>query len=364
MGKIQIFSCEKHFQEAIDAAVLRLKNGKPVALPTETVYGLAGSCENSNAIESIFFLKKRPLSDPLIVHVFDKSWACDFFDWNKDQKACFMSLAGTFWPGPLTFVMEARAGVSEVIRAGSPTVALRSPASAFFREVLQRFGRGLAAPSANMFGHISPTTARDVAEEFAGEDLAVFDGGACQVGIESTVLRIFRDGSLQVLRPGCITPAEIEECLERVGSKAVWRKKTSGSIVAAGASPGQELTHYAPRSPTFSLVEGTPRDEAEGRSLEKTVLIDFASRHQKLRTTLLGYIDPAPLGSLRCFTQELFGSLRKAEKTKGVQSILVYFPKDLKGQWSDALRDRIRRSSSGRQAQLAESEAFFIPVQV
>lgn len=223
---------------AIDRAASALAGGELVAFPTETVYGLGASAEDGRAVASIYALKGRPADHPLIVHVLDAEQAKHFSDSLGDAAA---RLIDAFWPGPLTVVVARRPGVADVAAGGQPTIGLRCPTHPAARELLaaalKRGVSGIAAPSANRFGRISPTQARHVVDEF-GEELLVIDGGACEVGIESTIVDCSRDVPA-LLRPGQIPRERIEAVLGR-------------PLAAAGGdsprAPGTLESHYAPRA--------------------------------------------------------------------------------------------------------------------
>lgn len=213
-----------------------LAAGRCVALPTETVYGLAADATNGLAVARVFEMKGRPRFNPLIAHVADIEMARAHGAFDKVAEL----LAASFWPGPLTIVTRKRAdsAIHDLVTAGLDTVALRMP-KGIAHDVITAFGRPLAAPSANRSGRVSPTTAAHVAEEFADTDLLILDGGPCEVGIESTIVRV-DDGRLTVLRPGLVTA----EALAEVSGTAV-------SAAAAGSpvqAPGMLASHYAPRA--------------------------------------------------------------------------------------------------------------------
>lgn len=233
----------------VDKAATLWKAGEVVAIPTETVYGLAADATNGAAVARIYALKSRPQFNPLIVHVADAAMAQRYVQWNDKAQA----LADAFWPGPLTLVLKRRSdcSISELVSAGGDTLAVRVPAHPATHQLLQAFGGGLAAPSANRSGRVSPTTAQHVRDEF-GDAVMVVDGGACDVGIESTVVDLSGDKPA-LLRPGSITRAMLEKT---IGTLA--EAKKGGALL----SPGQMESHYAPSIAVRLNASSVTADEA------------------------------------------------------------------------------------------------------
>ncbi len=225
------------FSAAVRAAVGELEKGAAVALPTETVYGLAADAFKVDAVLKIFSAKDRPRFDPLIVHLPDSSWL-DRVTSAAGAGPLLDELVRRFWPGPLTLILPRQEVVPDVVTAGLETVAVRVSAHPLFSAVLQAFGSPLAAPSANRFGRISPTTAEHVRQELEGRIPLILDGGATTHGVESTIV-VLRNGGIEILRHGPITAEQLRELGEV-------------RIVAGGAqpeAPGQLRSHYAPRTP-------------------------------------------------------------------------------------------------------------------
>ena len=214
---------------AIAEAAALIKAGGVVAVPTETVYGLAGDATNGTSVAAIYAAKGRPSFNPLIVHVADLAAAERIAVFCEAARA----LAAAHWPGPLTLVLPMRAdsGIASLVTAGLPTIAIRVPAHPAMQALLKSCGRPLAAPSANASGSISPTRAAHVASSLNGRIPMIIDAGACAVGLESTIIAVGEDGALRLLRPG---PIDLGLSLER-----------GGSIEA----PGQLASHYAPSKP-------------------------------------------------------------------------------------------------------------------
>lgn len=235
----------------LEGALARLRAGEAVAIPTETVYGLAADARDEAALRRIFTLKGRPLTNPLIVHLPDVSAVTD---WAAEVPDAVRALLDACWPGPLTVVLPARPSVSRLVTAGGDHVALRVPAHPLARELLRRFGSALCAPSANRSGYVSPTCAAHVLADYAGVDLAVLDGGDCPAGIESTIVRPVGD-TLEILRPGSIAPETLRAC---------W----PGPVVAVQrtevAVPGSAPRHYAPRTPVAEVSRDALREAGAG----------------------------------------------------------------------------------------------------
>jgi L-threonylcarbamoyladenylate synthase len=221
-----------------DTAVELLSKGEVVALPTETVYGLAADALNPIAVARIFEAKGRPRFDPLIVHLPDRDWLEKVVDLPEQDRQLILELAKKFWPGPFTMVLPKREIVPDIVTAGLDTVAVRISAHPVFDEVVASFGKPLAAPSANRFGRISPTTAQHVLHELEGHVPLIIDAGPTTHGIESTIV-VVRDGKIDILRRGPVTKEQLLAFgqIEVVAS----REKT--------VAPGQLPSHYAPTTP-------------------------------------------------------------------------------------------------------------------
>jgi L-threonylcarbamoyladenylate synthase len=232
---------------AITVAAQLLHAGQIVAIPTETVYGLAADAHNAEAVARIYAAKGRPDFNPLIVHVSDKAAAKMLATFNDVAE----QLADAFWPGPLTLVLPLRpdAPIARAVTAGLPTIAIRCPAHPVMQALLAKAGLSLAAPSANRSGSISPTRAGHVLAGLGGAVPMILDGGACAAGLESTIVAV-RDDGWQILRPGPVTSVEIENI---IGSAPL--HSTNGSIEA----PGQMASHYAPSKPVrLNVVAAEP----------------------------------------------------------------------------------------------------------
>jgi L-threonylcarbamoyladenylate synthase len=224
--------------KAVASAVKLLRAGTPVALPTETVYGLASDALKGEAVARIFEVKKRPRFDPLIVHLPGRGWLERVARVDNDSRGLIEKLITQFWPGPFTIVLPRRKIIPDIVTAGLDTIAVRISAHPLFAEIIRAFDSPLAAPSANRFGRISPTSARHVLDELDGRIPLIVDGGRTVHGIESTIVAV-RNGRMELLRRGPITAEQLEAFGEVVLAKAVGRPE----------APGQLPSHYAPSTP-------------------------------------------------------------------------------------------------------------------
>ena len=266
-----------------NSAVELLRQGEAVALPTETVYGLAADALNPIAVAKIFEAKGRPRFDPLIIHLPDPGWLEKVADPLKQHRQLVSSLAEKFWPGPFTMVLPKRDIIPEIVTAGLETVAVRISAHPIFSEIVSAFGKPLSAPSANRFGRISPTTAKHVLDELNGHIPLIIDAGPTTHGIESTIVAV-HDSKIDILRRGPITSEQLSKFGE-VGIATV-REKIS--------VPGQLPSHYAPKTPLRildNLKSFTPMTNERCALLawtpikndERFVAIRNLSRQQDLR---------------------------------------------------------------------------------
>ena len=227
---------------AKERAVELLRKGEVVALPTETVYGLAADALNPIAVAKIFEAKERPRFDPLIVHLPDKQWLERVAKIDNRSRAQTKELIAQFWPGPLTLVLDRQPIVPEIVTAGLDTVAVRMSSNPVFTEIISAFGKPLAAPSANRFGRISPTIAQHVFDELSGRIPLIIDAGPTTHGIESTIIAVHED-KIRILRRGPIT----EEELRGIGLQPMSDRQDADATVVC--APGQLPKHYAPKTP-------------------------------------------------------------------------------------------------------------------
>jgi L-threonylcarbamoyladenylate synthase len=221
------------------AAIELLRQGDVVALPTETVYGLAADALNPIAVAKIFEAKDRPRFDPLIIHLPNRSWLEKIADLTGQDRKLILKLTDEFWPGPFTIVLAKREIVPEIVTAGLDTVAIRISAHPVFSAIVRELDQPLAAPSANRFGRVSPTTAQHVLDELEGRIPLIIDAGPTQHGIESTIVAI-RSSKIEILRRGPVTPERLLEFAE-INIAPLPERKIS--------APGQLPSHYAPKTP-------------------------------------------------------------------------------------------------------------------
>ena len=315
----------------IEQAALILRQGGTVALPTETVYGLGVDAGNLQAIKRLYQIKGRPISHPVIVHLGEigqlKTWASDI-------SPVAWQLAEAFWPGPLTLILKRSSLVPNEITGGQDTVGIRIPNHPAALAILEAFGSGIVAPSANRFGSLSPTTAQDVQQELGTEIDLVVDGGACPVGVESTIIDVSTDHS-QILRPGMITPEIIHDML-------------GISIPIAPLSsvkaPGTLISHYAPHTPltivpTELLLDQVSKLKAHGKQIS---VLAYSAELQALssdKTIAWHWIAGVP----EAFSSALYKTLRQCDQDQADVILVEAIPQE--GLWAAAF-DRLKRASA------------------
>lgn len=330
----------------IASAAASLRAGDLVAFPTETVYGLGADARNEQALRKIFELKGRPADHPLILHLasFD-----ELPQWVAEVPPAARKLAQAFWPGPLTLVLPRHPTVSRVLTGGQDSIAVRVPSHPVAQALLQAFGSGIAAPSANRYGHVSPTTSAHVRDEF-GDAVPVLEGGDCEVGVESTILSLL-DASPQILRPGLIQAAEIERVLAQA-VRALPASSTAPGHASVPRVPGSTLQHYAPRTP-LSLVPQAALDSEIERANALGLPVAVLARHARSAEGLAacGAAPPFVLAWVTApatavgFAHELYARLRELDKV-GAHRILVERVPD-EPDW-EAVSDRLQRAAAGR----------------
>jgi L-threonylcarbamoyladenylate synthase len=298
-----------------------LRSGGLVAFPTETVYGLGADASSASAMAKLYAVKRRPADHPVIVHFAATDAA---FEWAREVPEAARKLTKAYWPGPLTLILKRSPLAQDFVTGGQETVGLRLPSHPVARELLQLFGSGVAAPSANRFGRVSPTTAAHVRADLGTDVDLVLEGGPTEVGIESTIVDL--SGAAPVLlRPGRITRLEIENVL---GSELA--KKDAASPRHSG---GLER-HYAPRTPA-RLVPAYDLDKEIARLKEKVAVLAFSRPDERVDYWLRMPRDP------HAYAQKLYAALRELD-TAGCDEILIEAPPDAP-EWA-AIGDRLKRA--------------------
>ncbi|PYB77248.1 L-threonylcarbamoyladenylate synthase [Rhizobium wuzhouense] len=313
-------------EAAIAASIAVLGAGRPVAIPTETVYGLAADATNPAAITSIYETKGRPRFNPLICHMADLPMA--------ERHAVFdpisRRLAEAFWPGPLTLVLPLKedSGIHPLATAGLDTVGIRVPVG-FTSALIRSFGRPLAAPSANSSGRVSPTTAQHVEADLGAKIEVIVDGGACPVGVESTIVKV-EDGEARLLRPGGVAV----EVIEAVIGRKVIRPKATGT--AAIEAPGMLASHYAPNASVRLNAAAVAPGEA---------LIAFGNGDIAGAADAKAVFNLSPRGDLAEAASNLFDFLKRADASGATGIAVAPIPDDGLG---EAINDRLTRAAAPR----------------
>ena len=376
----------------------RLRSGHLVSFPTETVYGLGCHALDPVAVQRVFDAKERPLSDPLIVHVVEAEQALELWDASSSpdannkslelEKQVLKVLTSTFFPGPLTVVARAKPSVPQIIMANTGYVACRSPSHPIARALISYAKCPIAAPSANKFGHVSPTLAKHVMDDLGYEDVWIVDpslgsldeadkiehgstgdiNAVCQVGVESTVakVQIANDGEklgcVSVLRHGAISSDSIREALKKANLDAYFDVKDSVQYTPESVNnvaPGQTVKHYSPNVPCFMISlekqQSTSVSDEERETLAKSVVIDYAGKLSHYKQYALAYRDLSPSGDAQRAAANVFETLRWTETVEG--AIRVFVP-DLTAEVEDtntivkealvlAVKDKLHRAASG-----------------
>lgn len=395
----------------------RLRSGELVSFPTETVYGLGCHALDPIAVQKVFDAKERPLSDPLIVHVTRSEDALELWSASSSmdstvsaedeaedamqqkqqmEKQALKALTRSFFPGPLTLVARAHPAVPQILMANTGYVACRSPSHPVARALIDRAKVPIAAPSANKFGHVSPTTAKHVMDDLGKEDVWVVDptlgmegqdanndgatlqdgsSAVCQVGVESTVAKIEMNtdpsshevsGKITILRHGAISSQSIREALEEQNISQYFVVSDSVKFTSEkvhNVAPGQTVKHYSPNVPCFmisygrqsQLKSGEEMDEEERTTLSRSVIIDYGKRLVRYQPCALGYRDLSPEGNPVAAASNLFETLRWSETVDGATRVfvpeLVLGSGDLEGLQERqalalAVKDKLTRAAS------------------
>lgn len=312
-----------HLELALD----RLNNEDIIGMPTETVYGLAADAGSEAAIQKVFAAKKRPINHPLIMHV-AHHW--DLNTWAENIPSYVYPLIEAFWPGPLTLVLNMKPGaVTPWVTGGQNTVAIRCPNHPIAQELLVKFGRPLVAPSANLFGKISPTTAEHVNASFEQDNLVILDGGRCRVGIESTILLATKQRGYQILRHGVI---------DEIAIKSVISNEQFKDEVNIRA-PGKLASHYEPEKPLYFIRDLSQLDERHV-DVDKNAYILTFSQYQPEKKE---WYYQLPNNSLDA-AHELYYQLRCADESNA-NMIIIELPPHADA-WQ-AIRERITKAGRG-----------------
>lgn len=298
-----------------------LKQGGLVVIPTETVYGLAANALDSAAVKKIFDLKGRPANHPLIVHIA----SVDFLkQWAKDIPETAYQLAEHFWPGPLTLILNKRDDIQTMVTGGQNTIGLRCPNNTLTLELLRQFGGGLAAPSANRFGHISPTTAQHVRDEFGAQTPMILDAGACDIGIESTIIDLTQTPA-RILRPGQISFEQLHVFIPNL---------QQGALQNSPRVSGDLLAHYAPRTAMKMLSRD---DIATSSTHQKIVALCFETLPEGIAGITIAK-------HAESYAQLLYANLRALDNLQADLIIIEQIPQT--EQWL-AIADRLKRALVG-----------------
>lgn len=314
-------------EQTIAHAAELLRQGKLVAMPTETVYGLGADASNPDAVGKIFKAKGRPADHPLIVHI---ASAAQMSDWAEPIPAAALRLAEAFWPGPLTMIFHKKANVPSAVTGGQDTVALRVPDSPVALRLLNAFAGGIAAPSANRFGRISPTQARHVAEELGDAVDCILDGGACTVGVESTIIDL-TDSQPTILRPGRITRSQLEAVLQTAVALNSQHKIRA---------PGMLASHYAPSTlallcSTELLIDQVDALCAQGKTIG---VLSYSSAFADLPCRTLRL----PMQACE-YETALYNALRELDKCQLDRILIEQPPQD--EAWA-AVNDRLGKATA------------------
>ncbi|PHI35193.1 threonylcarbamoyl-AMP synthase [Pseudoalteromonas sp. GCY] len=318
---------------AVAQAAELARDGHLVAVPTETVYGLAADARQPDAVKKIFAAKGRPADHPLIVHLADKSLVTEWVETLPDY---FDALADTFWPGPLTIVAKKQAHVSDVVTGGHPTVGIRVPNHPAMLALLQHINSGLAAPSANPYKKISPTTAEQVLFGLSGKIAAVLDGGPCEVGLESTIVDI-SSATPRILRAGPITKAALE---------AVLNIEVDEPDVHTVAVPGNVKAHYQPSKPLTLLSTEELVARLSGQCEANTGVLYYSSQIERMisENSANNELVDLKLGADKAkYAHGLYHGLHQLDQSSATEILLEAPP--TAPEWRD-VNDRLMRAAA------------------
>ncbi|KAH9259326.1 Sua5/YciO/YrdC/YwlC family tRNA threonylcarbamoyl adenosine modification protein [Batrachochytrium salamandrivorans] len=352
-------------QAMLSRAGEEIRNGNLVAFPTETVYGLGASALNPQACRDVFHTKGRPLTDPLIVHVTSREWAKQLLDLTPKQEEVFDLLSLAFWPGPLTIVSKASLAYFQhrdtinVLSASTGQIGVRIPSHPVARQLIDFARVPIAAPSANRFGHVSPTSAQHVVDDLGEFPIFVVDSGDqvdCAVGIESTVVGLGEEGdSVTLFRRGGVSESALANALRGVAkiklSPSLSSRDTSNNDATAQVAPGQLLTHYSPDNVECFLWQHGLVEATLPFPLGETVIVDFNGAMREHAARALAYKDLSPTGDVAQACHDVFHVLRWTETVLGARAVVL--PDVSAGTpvalgLDGALDDRLFRAASGK----------------
>lgn len=305
-----------------------LRRGELVGVPTETVYGLAANALDARACRSIFRAKGRPTADPLIVHIH----RLPQLDEIATSNAAAQKLAKAFWPGPLTIVLPKKAIVPDIVSAGLPSVAVRMPRHPLFRKLIKLAGTPLAAPSANPFGYVSPTSAAHVMAGLGTKISHILDGGPSHIGVESTIVDLRDERAPRLLRPGAITREQLEHALGIAVSTSKRAAKSRAQV-----SPGLLKRHYSPRTPSILHDKISP-EKAKRSAVSEAWL--FVTKPPGVSGENIFWLDAR--GDLRGAARRLFSKLRQID---GRGFSKLHLERAQGGGIGDAINDRLQRAA-------------------
>ncbi len=319
-------SIEKSDKKAIELAARIILSGGLVAFPTETVYGLGADAENPRAVARVFEVKARPRIDPIIVHVSDIDMAQQYGVFPPTA----YNVMEKFWPGPLTLVVPKKSSVPSIVTAGLESVAIRIPAHPVALDLIRTSGRGIAAPSANPFGYVSPTEVQHVAEQLSGSVDMILDGGPCAIGLESTILSLTGETPC-ILRPGGTSVEDIASILQPLDIRT--------EVSSQPQAPGQLERHYATRTPLEIVGEGREQMKNSGRlGLLSLNTVNCRDRYEVVEVL-------SDSGDMREAAANLFSALRRMDAMNLDRIIARPVPEKGLG---IAIMDRLRRCAAGR----------------
>jgi L-threonylcarbamoyladenylate synthase len=330
-------------QVEIETAVQALRDGDLVAFPTETVYGLGANAQSASAVRKIFAAKGRPTTHPVIVHLDSARF---LHRWVREVPEPAARLAERFWPGPLTMVLPRAYNVGDILTGGQDTVAVRVPAHTMAQQLLTAFGGGIAAPSANRFGRLSPTRAEHVRDELGDAVRVVLDGGECQIGLESTIIA-FDAGHVRLLRPGAVTAGQLRDVIGEL---------LLGADPQSPRVPGSTPSHYAPQTPMTIVPSGEIDAQAAALSEGGRRIAVLAQRLPLKAHSHVTWVNAGRRPDQ--YGHGLYANLRALDKAACQRILVQEVPADER--W-DAIRDRLTRAASGFGENTIAASAAVLP---